>query len=172
MMENPVLASISQAAFLQHMENLASRVENAINPLQKTKEELKSGLSDVSNRVTSIEANTNANKSQITRLQEQMNSFRRDLDKVTSSQLSPCEPSILAPPPRPSPRSDPSTGQQYSLFSTLHIDSTPQARASLTNNDEATQVIKDARRILGFSPISMTDIDYLRRQKSLQCRYA
>ena len=49
------MADMSKVDFLQHIENLANRVEAALNPLQQSQEELKKDLVLVNEKVSIVE---------------------------------------------------------------------------------------------------------------------
>ena len=151
-MDGSLLSSMSTVDFLKHMEDLGNRVEAAVNPLQKSQEELKTGLGEVNEKVAIIERSTIENKAQINELQQQMSTIRMNLQSGNpTANMGPIQISNPVNPPTHPP--------QFAVR--VHSTNPP-----FSPEEEAIALIKNARRTLGFTPISMDDIHRLQRQYS------
>ena len=130
-------------------DKIHSEVADAIVPLQAMQKVIADDLANTKERVSAIETDNDDTKSKVVDLQKQMASLQKDLsNRPTSSQsnqllLPPdVNPRTLPTPPAPTPLGAP-----------------PPA---------AVQVLREAKKILGFSPIRRDDIDYLKMQNSIE----
>ena len=128
-----------------------SEVAEAIVPLQAMQKVIADDLANTKDRVSAIETDNDATKSKVVDLQKQMASLQKDLSNRPASfqsnqlLLPDVNPRTLPIPPTAPPGAQPGAP--------------PPA---------AVQVLREAKKILGFSPIRRDDIDYLKMQNSIE----
>ena len=117
-----------------------SEVAEAIVPLQAMQKVIADDLANTKDRVSAIETDNDATKSKVVDLQKQMASLQSN-----QLLLPDVNPRTLPTPPTAPPGAPPGAP--------------PPA---------AVQVLREAKKILGFSPIRRDDIDYLKMQNSIE----
>ena len=151
---------LSSSDFLKFTEGFNSTIEGlktsigasiqaAIAPLQVTQKETIEDLAKTKDRVTAIEDDNDSTKAKVEELQKQMSSLqqqnlsRRPPLTTRTVQISEDSSSVFRPtPPPPPPNSTP-----------FH---------------DAVHVLKEAKKVVGFSPITVDDINYLKSQHAIE----
>ena len=128
-----------------------SEVAEAIVPLQAMQKVIADDLANTKDRVSAIETDNDATKSKVVDLQKQMASLQKDLSNRPASFQS---NQLLLPDVNPRTLPIPPTAPPGAL-----PGAPPPA---------AVQVLREAKKILGFSPIRRDDIDYLKMQNSIE----
>ena len=116
----------------------------AVAPLREKQEEIIEELANTKNRVSEIEDDNVDTKAQIEDLQKQMVTIQKKLIGHSSHSKS---PSNSSGPDKSSPPN------------TMPVPNNP--------SPDALKVLQDAKRVLGFSPITIEDINYLKEQNSI-----
>ena len=143
------------SAFLNYMESfklsindsVRSEVTAAVAPFREKQEELIADLATTKDRVSEIEEDNVNTKTQVEELQKQMVKIQKNLTSHPSHSEG------------PSPPSNSSSDEKSPHPNTESISNKP--------SPEALKVLHDAKRVLGFSPITIEDILYLREQNSI-----
>ena len=142
---------LSSADFHKFMESfktsIGETIHSAIAPVQAVQKEIIVDLTKTKDRVTAIEEDNDSTKAKVDELQKQMSSLQQNLSirqTPSSSTLHPPVGSNLGY--RPSPPPPPPT---------------------VAPSPDAAQVLRDAKRVIGFSPIKIEDINYLKEQHSI-----
>jgi hypothetical protein len=151
---------LSSSDFLKFTEGFNSTIEGlktsigasiqaAIAPLQVTQKETIEDLAKTKDRVTAIEDDNDSTKAKVEELQKQMSSLqqqnlsRRPPLTTRLMQIAEESSSVFRPTPPPPPPS-----------------STPIR--------DAVHVLKEAKKVVGFSPITVDDINYLKSQHAIE----
>jgi hypothetical protein len=140
-------------AFLTYMEgfklsinsSIHNEVTAAVAPFREKQKEIIEDLKDTQNRVSDIEADNKQTKENVEELQKQMASMQEKLSANPTNHLPGSvwnTGSTSHPPPIPPPAPD-----------------APPA--------EVVEVLRAAKKILGFSPITIDDINYLKEHHSI-----
>lgn len=145
------------SAFLSYMENfklsindsVRSEVTAAVAPFREKQEEIIEDLANTKNRVSEIEDDNVNTKTKVEELQKQM---------VTIQQKLICTASLSQNNSIPSNSSVP--------HNSPHPNQLPRPSPNNPSPD-VLKVLQDAKRVLGFSPITIEDIEYLKEQYSI-----
>jgi hypothetical protein len=141
-------APLSSSDFHKFMESfktsIGETIHTAIAPLQTMQKEIIDDLKKTKDRVTAIEEDNDSTKVNVAELQKQMNSLQQNL--LTR--------------PTPNPRAD--------YANVVRQTAPPPPPPASGPCPEAVQVLRDARMVVGFSPIRFDDINYLKRQHSIE----
>ena len=109
-------------------ESIHSEVSNAITPLQEAQKEIISDLSKTQDRVSVLELDNDTTKTKVEELQKQM---------TTAKPFGPASRALLSP------------GTSNPGFQTTPLSAPPAVAPSR----DTIQVLRDAKKIDGFSPI-------------------
>ena len=126
-------------------ESIHSEVSNAITPLQEAQKEIIGDLSKTQVRVSALELDNDTTKTKVEELQKQMTSLQQNLSN------------------RPASRTPLSPGTSNLGFRTTPLSAPP----AIAPSRDAIQVLRDAKKIVGFSPIRQEDLTYLKGLHSL-----
>jgi hypothetical protein len=120
-------------------------IHTAIGPLQTMQKEIIDVLTKTKDRVTAIEEDNDSTKVNVAELQKQMTSLQQNL---------------LTRPTPPSTRAD--------YANVVRQPAPPPPPPTSGPCSEAVEVLRDARMVVGFSPIRFDDVNYLKRQHSIE----
>ena len=126
-------------------ESIHSEVSNAITPLQEAQKEIIGDLSKTQVRVSALELDNDTTKTKVEELQKQMTSLQQNLSN------------------RPASRTPLSPGTSNLGFRTTPLSAPP----AIAPSRDAIQVLRDAKKIVGFSPIRQEDLTYLKGLHSI-----
>ena len=151
--------SFTQSAQTEIAATVRSEVSAAVAPLQVTQKEIVNELESTKAKVSEIALDNVDTKTKVDELQKQMLSMEQRFSKSNSTtQAFPdTNPPLFS---HPSMRPPPFPVSQSTTAPTLAATSGRDPHAALG-------VLRIAKKILGFSPITMDDINYLKAQNSI-----
>ena len=159
---------------------LASSIRNemtaAVAPIQVSQREIIDELETTRNKVSEIALENADTKTKVEILQQQMLSMEQRLSNPNGS--APPQDSIYPALPPPTYAHPPlishapniplaGSTDHYNRVSHPELQSAPTG-ATAASPSAAVLVLRDAKRILGFSPIKRDDIDYLKVQNGVE----
>jgi hypothetical protein len=142
--------SFTQTAQTEIAATVRTEISAAIAPLHASQREIVEELESTKLKVSEIADDNADTKAKVSELQEQMILMQHQLTKSSTPTTS------LPVPPNPSTIGRPQVPP-------IHHPSTSTDRHSAA----ALEVIHNARKILGFSPITPDDISYLKAQNNM-----
>ena len=125
--------------------SIGETIHTAIAPLQTMQKEMLDDMTKTKDRVTAIEEDNDSTKVKVAELQKQMTSLQQNL---------------LTRPTPPSTRAD--------YANVVRQPAPPPPPPTSGPCSEAVEVLRDARMVVGFSPIRFDDVNYLKRQHSIE----
>ena len=138
--------------------SIRAEVTAAVAPLRDTQKDIINELESTKNKVSEIVIDNADTKSKVQELQNQMLTFQQTMTNpatiTTNPAMSNLPPSFLSVAVNPSPASSvPGNAGPAQLH--------PPSQA------DALSVLQNAKNILGFSPITIDDISYLKAKQSI-----
>ena len=150
-----VRSEVTDTVRAELASTIRAEVTAAVAPLRDAQKEMFEELESTKNKVSEMVIDNAETKSKVQELQDQMLTFKQTMNNpTTNSSVSNPSPSFLSVAVRPSPASVVSSNP----VSTQHPSPI---------QTDALSVLQNAKNILGFSPITIDDISFLKAKQSI-----
>ena len=163
------ISSLSTAEFMKVLNaqittSVRNEVATAVAPLQVSQNAIISDLDITKAKITELVSDQAATSVKVNDLQHKILSFQQQLDGVLPATSAPRPTAASAP--RPTPCSHPPSTSP-SLAVGPSGPCSPQVSSDSDGEARAVDAIRQAKKVLGFSPIDIEDIAYLMKKHSI-----